>query len=549
MHVPDSFPKKFWWLAALLLVLFLGLGCYGWKETLQQAAGHYSWPEVLDHASELVVGEAAIVVGHQYDHHWAVFAGKWGIKAVLAAALLGSAAMIFRRRVRRWRFRWVSGHQVFVGLGPQNRELALKALGASGKIAVVERDEHHAAIVELEDNRALVLCGSPSDPSLLRAAGVARAARLVIATGQDEVNVEVADKVAAVIRDNNKGTGKPVDILVCVDSPDMRELLRGRWALLGHSEQLNARLASFRSVALRHVLKELACELARKPDVRGRGPRILVVGERDFTEEFLRLAIPFVQVSGEARPQFWVWTQRPGEEARFARRYPALDLVAEVHFIEEEPETILLSKDLEGLAFDEAVVFLDNEARTLAVADRLLRSPKFQVAKVRALTEAQQPLIRLKGDERLDVMSLFEHGIKSPEFGDDTLERSARQNHEAYRAGLSEEAGKTRPNAREWELLPEAIKEANRWAVLHRDVKTAVWESVPPNERDSMLELLSRSEHQRWMAGKIIDGWIAGGERVDARKIHNNICPYDGLTEEVKRIDLDQVRNALELKR
>jgi hypothetical protein len=543
MHLPTSFPKKFWWLAALLLVLFLGLGCYGWKETLQQAAGHYSWPEVLDHASELVVGEAAIVVGHQYDQHWAVFAGKWGIKAVLAAAILQSAAMIFWRRLRRWRFRKVAGHHVYIGLGSQNRELALKTFGAGGKVAAVEPDEHNTAIGKLEDKGALVLCGSPSDPSLLRAAGVARAARLVIATGQDELNVEVADQAAVVIREHKKGTGKPVDILVCVDSPDMRELLRGRWALLEHSERLQARLVSFRSVALRHVLKELACELATKPDMRVRGPRILVVAERDFTEEFLRLAVPFVQVSGEAHPQFWVWTQRPGEEARFARCYPALDLVAQVHFIEEELETILLSKGLEGLGFDEAVVFLDNEAKTLAMADRLLRSPRFQVAKVRALTEAK-PLIRLKGDERLDVMSLFEHGTKSPEFGDDALERAAQQNHEAYRAGLSEEAAKNRPNAREWEFLPEAIKETNRWAVLRRDVKKAVWESVSPSEKDSVLELLSRSEHQVWMAGKILDGWIAG-KRDDARKIHDNICPYDDLTEEVKGYDRDQVRKAL----
>jgi RyR domain/TrkA-N domain len=543
MHHTASFPKNFWWLAAALLIFFLGLGCYGWKETFEATTGHYSWSHLIFHTLELADGEAAVVVDHLHEQHWAVLVAEWGVKAVLLVAIFQSAAIIFSRKFRKWRFRNIVGHQVYVGLGPHNCKLALQTLHAGGKVAVIESDDHHPTIGELEDKGALVLCGSPGDRKLLRAARTACASRLVVATGKDELNVEVADHAATVISERKEETGKSVEILVCVDSPDLREVLRGRWALLEHSPRLNARLVSFLPVALRDLLMKLACEMAVNPGIRARGPRILVVAERAFTEEFLPLAISFLQFTGDARPHFWVCTQRPGEARRFARCYPAVDLVAQVCFLEEEADTILLAGELEGLDLDGAVICMENETTTLTMADRMMHSPKFHVARVRALTHAQ-PLIRLMQDERLEVFPLLEHGGKSPEFGDHTFEQSVRENHEAYLEGLSEEARKTKPNAKPWELLPEAFKESNRWAVLHRAVKRTVWEAVPAHERDSVLELLSRSEHQRWMAEKIMDGWIAG-KRDNARKIHDDIRPYDDLDEAVKSYDRDQVRKAL----
>lgn len=132
----------------------------------------------------------------------------------------------------------------------------------------------------------------------------------------------------------------------------------------------------------------------------------------------------------------------------------------------------------------------------------------------------------------------------SPEFGDHSLEQQARENHDAYLAGLEPAE---RASASPWSALPESFKDSNRWAVLHRGVKQALWQTADEAAKPALLELLACSEHQRWMAEKIMDGWRGGPVRDNQRKIHPDIRPSAELSELAKEKDRVQVRKALGL--
>jgi Trk K+ transport system NAD-binding subunit len=544
MHLPTNVSKKMWPVLAASLIVFLVLGAAGWKKTLEQATGHAGLSEVLENTIEMVSGHDVIVVDHKFEEHWLLLVGKWGIKAVLAVALIQSGLMLFRRQIRHWRFRKVSGHQVFVGLGGYNADLALREAKDGRSISIVDEDEHHPRRGELEQAGALMVTGSCLDPQSLKAAGVERAARVVVCSPEgDDASIaaaESADSLAGrLIRGNQR------QIVVCLESRQTRELLNQRWSLIVQPQASTTRIVSFEAAAHRQLVNRMARELSASVEVLNRGPRMLVVAEKDFAHEFIRAAIPFLQVSGEALPEYWVVVDDPKEKDAFDLLNPAASLVAKIHFVHRDAQLAPVCPQLAGLQFDMALVKLASESQTLQLSERLLRSSLFQLARVEAVV-SESLKVRLVQDDCLRVSSIFELGLHSPEFGDLSLESKARENHEAYLAGLSQDE---RIKATGWNELPENLKESNRWAVLHREIKREIWSRTSAQDQPSMLEHLSICEHQRWMGEKAMDGWRHADlpEQDKHRRLHPSLIPWAALSETEKDKDRVQVAKALGL--
>ena len=45
---------------------------------------------------------------------------------------------------------------------------------------------------------------------------------------------------------------------------------------------------------------------------------------------------------------------------------------------------------------------------------------------------------------------------------------------------------------------------------------------------------MQRPEHDRWLAEKRRGGWVYGKNRDDAKRIHDDLVPWDELTDEIK---------------
>lgn len=528
-----------------LSCLIVALGGYGFMDMFEKAHGHWSVLEVAEKTVGLFESEAVVFVkGEEVDAHWTLGAARVLAK-ILVLSLAGAGVLsVFGARYKIWRFRNVSGHTLFIGVGNRGRYLALEAL-KKGRVAAIDLDEHNANREILSHKGVLFLTGSGVDSSLLTSARASFAARVVILTQSDDVNSHIAEKVVEEWQQARRVSTEmpPLEVLVSIASPEYRELLRERWNLICQKEAGGpaVKLLGFQSVALRSVLLEMATEAGVSAEVRKRGMNILVAGDSAFVEEIMKLAVAFLQVSGLERPKFVVCTVERDLAGDFARRYPAVSMVADVQFVEDEPVDVAWAKGLDGQVFDFAVVALATEANTLFVAERVLRSSRFEASRVMALVQSL-PGIKVTPLQRMRVISAFEQGCKSAEFGDATLEIEAQANHEAYLKGLG-------PNERasvvSWHDLPESLKESNRWGVLHGTVKKRIWETVSEVERPSLLEHLAQSEHGRWMAEKVMDGWRGGGARDNVRRIHPDIKPFDELTEEGREKDRVQVRRSL----
>ena len=126
----------------------------------------------------------------------------------------------------------------------------------------------------------------------------------------------------------------------------------------------------------------------------------------------------------------------------------------------------------------------------------------------------------------------------------------------AEQDGRSDEVEKLRkkPAFKQWEDLTEAQRDDNRCAGDHIEVKIRAVGLDPkqPNLKAAwakldagVLEMLSRMEHERWAAPLWLANWEAG-PRNDARRIHNNLVPYDELDQGTKDYDTEQVKAAVQ---
>jgi len=64
---------------------------------------------------------------------------------------------------------------------------------------------------------------------------------------------------------------------------------------------------------------------------------------------------------------------------------------------------------------------------------------------------------------------------------------------------------------------------------------------------DEVVEVLAKFEHDEWMRERIGYGWTLGETKDNEKKTSPYLVPYDELSEEIKDLDRDTIRNIPDL--
>jgi hypothetical protein len=169
----------------------------------------------------------------------------------------------------------------------------------------------------------------------------------------------------------------------------------------------------------------------------------------------------------------------------------------------------------------------------------------------------------------LHVNSLYLSQLLATEYPypPEDRERIARTAHEKY-AAFRKEHEKSEPDfdpadpsLQDWCALPLYLKESNRLQADHIPDKlhtVGLWfrKTIPgvPALADSQklleqhVEVLARAEHDRWVAEKRRQGWIAARDtdrksRDNDLRLHNNLFLWDELPDKAKEYDRVAVRS------
>ena len=149
---------------------------------------------------------------------------------------------------------------------------------------------------------------------------------------------------------------------------------------------------------------------------------------------------------------------------------------------------------------------------------------------------------------------------------DGALDQGAAIAHEHYNKGLGQKDAMSmrelQSAMKDWSEVLETYRAANRAVADSAMCKAwdAGWRPAAKGEKGDtapaipadMLEKMARTEHDRWMAERLMSGWRPTGEgekRDNELMAHDKLAPWDALTEADKNNDVVQVKAGVDIAR
>ena len=441
-------------------------------------------------------------------------------------------------------------HAIVCGTGNRGSEIA-RAFTRNGnrEVIVIEMDEHNPALGELRNLAEIdgakidIIIGNALDEAVLTKAGVQRARTVVAVTGNDEKNLSIcaeAEKMNA----------------TCTLSAGIES-----WAWRSYYlDRLRSRirLDSYLSRAARNLTLQIACEAVKEPRLRENGVRVLIEASPNTRQEIVRAAALNLQISGDTRPVLELTAANQAEIDAFNERFPEWDLVVDLRWHHGSASRVFPEESEEFPDF--AIFALDEDIQTLEAAERFWMRTSIPSGRVQACVKSESDSLEMPAVERkkedFQIKNIFKLGLGSADPTEIDVERRAKICHAIY---FRNEKAKdpcygTAPGhlPEDWSALSERVRESNRLAAMHHEVKRVAWETRGDTAEMKILTHLSRCEHMRWMAEKVMDGWRWSGStdkasRDNLKLKHHLLVHFDALENPEKDKDYNAFLWALNI--
>ncbi|GEP01193.1 NAD-binding protein [Methylobacterium haplocladii] len=557
----SQFRNSSWLALAPFAALAFGLAFWGFDQhCVGEPCVRPSTLEQVGKSFDLVRGRGSFGFGKD---PWQLVFAQWlmPLAAVLAAAKLFLQSL--RRDIKVAFARRSRGHVIVCGLGSTGRAIAEGLREAGERVVTVDLDASSVNALAVEDAGAPTIQGDARSAAVLGIAGLPRARALVVATGNDAANLEIALAAAERSASTFRGAGRLAIV------PEMRADWLFERFLSQNAVGLGSAAVEFRILNRSEVAARL---LFQRPVfaafAAGRPARsdIAVIGFGDvghavvahglrtaFALPGCRLRIAVLDKAAEAA------------EAKFRLLHPGADAIAEIepvkaHLTPDQPENckqlsdLLSARRIEAVFVcipdDEEALFVATQAREMLDRQGRLAIPVFvRTAERRKLGDI---LARAQGNDLLpdrlvpfgDRSELLAAGV----IADGDVDVLARASHEAYLDTLDGQPGDG-PSRQPWIALPELFRRSNRLFADHLEFKlrAAGLRSCPAVEprcydlSQQDLETIATAEHGRWLAERRLAGWQYGKKRDDLCFRHPALVEWADLPSAVQ----DQVRTVV----
>jgi hypothetical protein len=446
--------------------------------------------------------------------------------AAAAASVRAVLGLFGQRATRAWVRYFVRDHVVVCGLGALGTRLALSFRDAGHRVVGVDAGTIDAGV--------LVLRGDATDRDLLRKAGVAGARYLVVASDDDAWNAEVALSARDVVAHRRRG----LPCFVHVAQPGLSELLAEAALGAGGTGQLRLEFFNVWESVPPMVLDDVPP-----------GDHMLVAGAGPLGQALVMHAARREAGGGRRLEATLVGHGADAAGRDLTERYPRLAEVCDLH-------TFDMAVDSAAFTPPEATsAYVTGDLREALSVARALPTVKTVV-----LTSERSGLATLvnaiaPASSSMVHFDVLERSCRPEIVLNSTIELLARAVHAAY---VRDQAGRTdSPALRDWDELPESIKEANRAQAAHVGTKLAAvgcriqawtdWTREGSAFTEAEIELMAELEHARWCQERQAEGWTAGPTRDDERKVTPSLVDWNQLPDHVKEYNRDAVRALPEL--
>lgn len=536
-------PRTRWWLLAGAWAALLVLGIGGF---LQQSGDLGTTRSFLDSLYFTLQLAALDYQGDSESVNWRLQIARFVAPAIAASTLVQSASIVFREQFARFRARRARNHTVLCGLGPIGARLAAALVADGRTLVAVEADPVAPGIATANDLGIPVVIGDPTDVSVLEAARVGRASRVIAIASTDAQNAAIAAAVRAVHRPAGLA---PLRCAVHLIDAELAGLLRT--TELSGSTGLRVEFFNTHERAAAALLGEFP--LASTADTPQ--PHLLITGLGQFGSNVV-VAAARAHAAGHDGPLGVTLVDRRATARFHALRmqHPALADAVDATCLDLDfgaPDAAAVD------GFDEilrthapSLVVVAFEDETLAWSTGLFIHPRLgdSSATVVIRTESDGGLASLldgatSGVDRTTAPRLatfpFLDRACSTDLVDggvrEQLARSLHDDHVARTSGATVGAGTAGAYHASWESLDDTLRESSRSGAdgLIAQLRSIGCEPAPLRRwgqsdrvlRDDEIDRVAAGEHARWMAEREAAGWTWGERRDDAAR-HNPLLRH-----------------------
>lgn len=401
-----------------------------------------------------------------------------------------------------------------------------------------------------------VISGNIEDPSILKITAINRAKHIVIATNDDSVNVRLLRSIEHTL--SRKRKKKNIEIWLQIEDFKSFETFKG---YKGEDSSLGTDVHIF-SVFQRIAADTVDRFSPDRYDTTGDSQREIAVLGLDTLGQWLVLeAAQMYHFANMKKLRVTIIDSEIENKVKSLLRIcPLLKRVIEINPVElldflqmDSPESFSnVSTFFIAWEKIEEIEYISRKTRQLFFNSReSLESPAIVLVDISSCLCSEIMKESLETLEAIGVTVSRPAGISIK--NEEECDCLAMQIHNVY-SNLSQKELEL-----EWSNMNDYFKDENRYAARHLPIKlrSLGLEAVPtddPREAVDFKEILERSEqllarleHDRWLARKLVNGYIHGKklERKlrDRLKIHVDIRPWEELSEKDREKDLVVLRN------
>jgi predicted dinucleotide-binding enzyme len=448
--------------------------------------------------------------------------------------------------------RRMKNHTIVCGLGETGMQVVHNLLAARKHVVVIDRADNSVNAAVCEQQGVPLIRGDATNSDTLALAGVLHAQTVVICTGDDVSNMDVALDVRELVRDR-RPTGSH-DLLVLAE-------MRNRWLfsrLVNHNQYslgssgVELRLFNTNENAARLLLRSL--KLPPGPEISSGA--FVIFGFGSLGQQVALHIIRAAPVTIGSKVKIVIF-DRAAEQRQneFSRTYPQAAKLANVVFLEAEISTdhqeawttvedIVREQPLLGVAVcfedDQTSLYAGMSLRRLLDDLSRIHVPLFlRLGQYRHLGQFAATMESLQGQpQRFQVFGSLQELLGSDILIHGELDSLARAFHAQYRDSR-ETTDQSSAAGKPWNMLPETLKMSNRRRADNLpfllvqaglEMKPSTAPTLVELTSDE-IELLARLEHRRWMIERQLLGFSYGEARSDFPPRHELLVDWDQLPE------------------
>jgi hypothetical protein len=475
--------------------------------------------------------------------------------ATAVLALAEALKLVLGDQLRSWRAAHSRNHTIVCGDSPAAFRLAEQIRQDGQKVILITpvqlaRRPGASSLLQVQ--------GDLDDPEILRAAGISRASAIYSCAADSSANAAVALRAREAVR--RRAT--VFEAYAQVDNAELCAALRAR--RVGVSTDPNFRLDFFSldDIAATVLLdsehpaqartEQARTEQASTEQPSTEQPSTLIVGFGSFAQAVLR-EIGRRSYSSGSKSLVTIAAAGSAEPVNdFLRHHSWLQAHCQVTVLSEVPA------DPAGPPLGRTLVCLPDSEDALRVALQEVRAARGST-RVVACLDQRAPFFDALADREglldnvrggLSIFGILDAACVPGLLRMRTLDMIARAIHDDYVASCRRrgDTPALNPSMRPWQDLPETLQRSNiaqaenvgsKLAMIHAVLVPLIDDSIfefTPQE----LEELAQSEHQRWVADRLGEGFTFGSVRT-ARQ-HPNIIAWEMLSDDGKDKDRSAVR-------